>query len=119
MLASVVAETEKDTVKDWHCKVAAVRTNYACHQNPHLDFEPATKRGEQYVFHAPMSKEGALLAIWNEKRDDPFFLFIPFGCFALVSGDLFHSGIYGNEGNTRLHMVMSKTPFQFTGCCTT
>ena len=111
-------DDEEEFRRLWHCKMGVVRTAHACHQVPHLDFDITREelkhsdlRNDYFTLHAPMSREGGVLAIWETLKDDPFFLYIPFGCFAITSGDLFHSGFYGSKGNVRLHIALLREPF--------
>jgi hypothetical protein len=64
-----------------------------------------------YVIDLPLSREGSWLrvAIPNAKTEsfDMDWVFIPYGSFLIRSVALFHSGHYGNPGNTRFHATFS------------
>lgn len=94
-----------------------VRTVKPCHQFLHMD----TTSNKCYHLHMPLCKDGMTLRLarlksrddfnthctW-EKQDQPNYEFvhIPFGSFILIHSNQFHAGLYGENGNIRLHAVL-------------
>jgi hypothetical protein len=67
------------------------------------------------IVHMPLSKEGMMLMIWDANRLGGSRVgtkgehhYIPFGCFFVLPAYVTHSGVYGNKGNCRFHMVVRR-----------
>lgn len=107
-----------------------VMTHKAVVQGPHRDFtgyeslynemyeglkgelqEPNFSKSETaflpWVLHCPLCKEGMELNYWPETRKNqpPVRIHIPFGTFLLSRVDAVHGGIFGSQGNIRLHIA--------------
>ncbi len=85
-------------------------------QIPHCDFVSSvsgsmnTQEGV-WVLHLPLCVEGAQLNVWGtplggKRKGSPLKVFIPFGSYILLRGDVTHGGCFGRTGNVRFHMVL-------------
>ena len=95
-------------------KIGFVETRQARHQEPHLDFRRDIDPGECFVLHAPMQECGSVICIWDKPMKKHMFVYIPYGCFLLLDGTVYHSGFYGNSGNMRFHLAVTRTKDHIT-----
>ena len=97
---------------------AALLTMEQDNQRIHVDFTQlfANEEDIPWVFHAPLCREGAWLNVISiipnahttQTEVTPLRVHIPFGNFILLKGTVPHSGVYGQPGNLRSHMVFGK-----------
>lgn len=85
------------------------------HQTPHRDFHITNCRKDEnlsiWILHLPLCREGLELNVWEnmnktDKKGSPIKVFVPFGTYLLLRGDVTHGGCFGERGNTRFHMAM-------------
>jgi hypothetical protein len=84
-----------------------VYTDAAYAQAAHTDFDEceceASKKS--WILHMPLQKEGMLLSVWDYDHLHNY-VFIPFGSYLAIRSDVMHSGVYGEAGNCRFHLIL-------------
>jgi hypothetical protein len=81
-----------------------VITELAYNQRAHVDMDCWG-----IIVHMPLCEEGMMICIWpkdNSRKSSGKFIHLPFGSFLALPAHTVHSGIYGNKGNIRFHMLI-------------
>ena len=104
-LVSALNITDPAEQSKWKIVPEIVVTNFADKQNPHFDL-PKPQRKQSYMIHISMQREGSFLSIFDEDTMSHRFVYVPFGTYLALRGDVWHSGFFGRRGNLRLHLVI-------------
>jgi hypothetical protein len=103
-------ETREKFFEHYSVLPGLVKTKTAYNQAAHTDMDTWG-----LIVHMPLSKEGMMLMIWDANRvggarvgTKGEHMYIPFGCFFVLPSYVTHSGVYGNKGNCRFHMVVRR-----------
>ena len=84
-----------------------VTTLKSYHQHFHLDEE--TDKSSLFL-HMPVHEGGMYIRLYDckdgEKGSKVQEIHVPFGTFIVLPAYVYHSGVYGDPGNTRLHLVI-------------
>ena len=88
-------------------KHALIGTVFAAEQDPHCDFTDPNIAAKTLVVHAPLTTEGAVLSVFDTDHNTHRYVYVPFGTFLVMRGDVWHSGFYGSPGNVRFHMIIT------------
>lgn len=90
----------------WTVNAAIVVTDKPCPQLAHLDyaehFAPDT-----WLVHIPLQRDGSMVSLFDETNKLHRYVYVPFGSYLAIRSDVWHSGLYGNPGNVRLHVVLT------------
>ena len=104
-LASAVNITDAAERAKWKIYAEGVRTEFASLQKAHLDM-PEELREQSYMIHIPLQREGSMLSVFDNEAMTHRYVYIPFGTYLALRGDVWHSGIFGKPGNLRFHLVI-------------
>ena len=102
-------ESEKEQ-ESWQVVAGSVFTaGEPTFQNAHNDFK-ADINQDLWLIHIGIQKEGSVISVWDAHKVYHRYVHVPFGTFFAIRGDVWHSGFYGNPGNVRFHVIVSKNP---------
>lgn len=73
----------------------------------HQDFAEMYHK-DTWLVHIPLQREGSVISIWDPNLREHRYVHIPFGTYFAIRADVWHSGFYGNRGNVRFHVIISK-----------
>ena len=104
---ALMGNVDQDELDAWKPYPMAVATKESAFQTAHLDMDEKMRLWS-YMIHIPMQKEGSVISVFNPETKSHRYVYVPFGTYLALRGDVWHSGFYGNPGNVRFHIVIMR-----------
>ena len=105
----IVGDVEGDKQRDYKIFPSFIATHTPYNQHFHID-DPS-EDDDSFFIHFALTHDGTYLRLLKrneslETATNVKKIHIPFGSFFVIRNNVYHSGVYGREGNVRMNIIV-------------